>query len=602
MKEFSEGIWEVEKMKLNRFKCGGMLRRACVAFAVIAALATTTAAAFGATVAQIGGTEYDTLAAAVKAAQSGDTITMLANSSEGASVAAGKAITIDLKGFVLNGQIEYKGDLTLTDSVGTGYIQKTTGPALTGTGNLVLKANIGASEARSMDGVYATNGKVTIATDIKIYVSGEGIHCEGADLTITGEPTVDVRKNYDGTALNIEGKSTVSIAGGTYWGDAFALWGDGEGQNIIVTGGKFKAYNTDNDSVYFWGRDQDRTVAISGGIYADDSAKEYLASGCEVVDNPDSATKSVYPYAVVQAAQPVAQVTVGGVVSKYADLHEALEAAKASGAVCELLSDVDLTGKTWTPVGTATKSGDVFVDGFMGTFDGRGYTISGLTVDGAGMIGLIGFANEATIKNVTITGASVTGTGDNVAVLAGGGFRTLVKNVTITNSTVSTTGEYAAAITGGAYTDVFDSRVVDTQITGKEQVGGVIGYACGAEINNNFVSNVTVTATAQRAGLLVGKYNEGDGKSTVLTNVVQGTVVTPTCAGGLIGQLMGSKGGWLQTFEIRGNAIDATLTTEGTKNPIGILRDGLPTEFTSVLSERITGNTWTKTTLDADSF
>jgi len=318
----------------------------------VALVALTFGFAANAAVCKIGETPYDTLAAAVTAAQSGDTITMLANSSATSVVAAGKAITIDLKGFVIDGTIEYKGDLTLTDSVGTGYIRTMTDHALTGTGNLVLGANIGASNARSM-GVYATNGKVTIATDIKIYTYDDGIWCEGADLTITGEPTVD--SSEDGyAALNICGESTVSIAGGTYLGD-MVLWGDGEGQNVIVTGGKFKSRYTGNDSVFFFG--SDCTVAISGGIYADDSAKNYLASGCKVVDNPDSATKGTYPYAVVPPPEPVAKIGD----KTYTDLATALSEVQ-SGETVEIL-----------------KGGSYPVQTLVGT----GYTVDASGADGA---------------------------------------------------------------------------------------------------------------------------------------------------------------------------------------------------------------------------
>ena len=71
--------------------------------AKFAALLLTLGLAGGAwgAVAKIGTTEYDTLAAAVAAAQTGQTIEMLGDTTVGAEVAISKAITIDLKGHTI---------------------------------------------------------------------------------------------------------------------------------------------------------------------------------------------------------------------------------------------------------------------------------------------------------------------------------------------------------------------------------------------------------------------------------------------------------------------------------------------------------------------
>ena len=71
-------------------------------------------------------------------------------------------------------------------------------------------------------------------------------------------------------------------------------------------------------------------------------------------------------------------------------------------------TDIDLTGKDWTPIGTD------YDNSYKGTFDGGGHTITGLTVttndEYAGLFGYLGnFGNAAgTVKNVVMDGIQIT--------------------------------------------------------------------------------------------------------------------------------------------------------------------------------------------------
>ena len=64
--------------------------------------------------------------------------------------------------------------------------------------------------------------------------------------------------------------------------------------------------------------------------------------------------------------------------------------------------NIDLTGKSWTPIGTD------YDNSYTGTFDGGGHTITGLTVttndEYAGLFGYLGNFNNgaATVKNVVM--------------------------------------------------------------------------------------------------------------------------------------------------------------------------------------------------------
>ncbi|NCB52118.1 MAG: hypothetical protein EOM54_09595 [Clostridia bacterium] len=65
----------------------------------------------------------------------------------------------------------------------------------------------------------------------------------------------------------------------------------------------------------------------------------------------------------------------------------------------KLTGVIDLTGSRWTPIGTGDRP-------FSGTFDGNGFTVSGLSVesDEYQYAGLFGYASGAAFKNLTVGG------------------------------------------------------------------------------------------------------------------------------------------------------------------------------------------------------
>ncbi|MBC8536407.1 S-layer homology domain-containing protein [Feifania hominis] len=73
--------------------------------------------------------------------------------------------------------------------------------------------------------------------------------------------------------------------------------------------------------------------------------------------------------------------------------------AAYSKAYVELAGDIDLGDVSWTPLGSKS------VNPFMGHFDGKGYTVSGLNVEEAfGYYGFFGCLVDATVENLTVDG------------------------------------------------------------------------------------------------------------------------------------------------------------------------------------------------------
>lgn len=151
-----------------------------------------------------------------------------------------------------------------------------------------------------------------------------------------------------------------------------------------------------------------------------------------------------------------------------------------------LMNDIDLGGKNFVPIGD---SGDPFT----GIFNGNGYVISGLVVDGAyDYAGLFGYCRRLYAwtdeLEVTEQGAVVVGQKDRL--ISGG----IIKNLGLTDGTVLTTGKYhyqtkneiayAGAIAGyadyvvGCFTENFTVTVDNSADNLAEiSLGGVAGRA-----------------------------------------------------------------------------------------------------------------------------
>ena len=118
-----------------------------------------------------------------------------------------------------------------------------------------------------------------------------------------------------------------------------------------------------------------------------------------------------------------------------------------SGDTIVLDKSIELTENPWTPIGNAeTKL-------FKGTFDGNGYTITGLKITSGSYIGLFGYVGEgATIKNVNLVGASVSGE-SRVGALIG----RIVGDATVSNCSVDSASKVvgSGSNTGGLIGEAF---------------------------------------------------------------------------------------------------------------------------------------------------
>ena len=247
-------------------------------------------------------------------------------------------------------------------------------------------------------------------------------------------------------------------------------------------------------------------------------------------------------------------------------------------------TDIDLTGKDWTPIGTD------YDNSYKGTFDGGGHTITGLTfTTNDEYAGLFGWLNRAgTVKNVVMEGVQITSNqiyGGSIGGVVGSGWGT-IENCSVSGSVSGTVyvGGVVGVQIGGSITGCSSSATVK----GTVDVGGVAGQTnSSATLTACYATgNVTIEINPAKniaGGSLVGM-NAG---SSLLACYATGNVTST-----------GSSTGYLHIGGFLGNNY-ATVTACYWKNNheqgIGYNKENIVPEATKVDG---TGVTW-KNAVDA---
>ena len=173
----------------------------------------------------------------------------------------------------------------------------------------------------------------------------------------------------------------------------------------------------------------------------------------------------------------------------------------------------------WTPIGTSEKP-------FTGTFDGKGYTIKNLVIDGGSKsyIGLFGETRNGEIKNLTIENAKVSGY-MGVGVVAGQPYTSKYTNITVKGHVEVNGFAYVGGVGGrNAYAnwenitvDVDDTSYVRAHSVNEEgkafrtYVGGVVGFnGEGGHSFKNIQSNIKVEGSTIDVGGLFGIAHYGN--------------------------------------------------------------------------------------------
>lgn len=297
-------------------------------------------------VAYVAGKGFDTLQAAIDAAQDGETVTLLADATE--DVAINKSVTLDLHGKTLTNTNAGKA----TISVQGGTVTVENGNVVGGTGYYNIEVTKDSNANLTLADVTATAGNTgsamidnygTLTVTSGTYTGGlDTVKNEpNAKLTITGGAftlTKGTSKGFTGVVFNY---GDLTISGGEFiqsdksapYGQAQVVHTDKGGNAVpstVISGGTFK--NLCTRSTAWTVRETNAAngaTRVSGGAFNKSITEGYCADGFIPTKNADGTYG-------IKEGHYVAQVGS----TKYETLADAIRLA-AKGKTITLLTDVE---------------------------------------------------------------------------------------------------------------------------------------------------------------------------------------------------------------------------------------------------------------------
>ena len=251
-------------------------------------------------------------------------------------------------------------------------------------------------------------------------------------------------------------------------------------------------------------------------------------------------------------------------------------ANKSTSTLCAKLVKNIILVEDWTPIGKATDTYSSYV-AYGGTFDGGGYTISGLKIDSTDQYqALFGYVKGGTIKNLTVAG-SVTSSKQYTAGIVAYGNPVTVTNCTNNVSVTATAKGNAAGVVSYASADseVMDCINSGTIIGCGDYVGGIVGAGYRIKTISNCFNHGSVTNNGKPGGYAycTGGIAGSVSSSSTVTRCGNTGVVTSTIkrTGGVVGGAAGTISACFNTGTVTGiysvggvaggaNAKDAKIT------------------------------------------
>lgn len=281
----------------------------------------------------------------------------------------------------------------------------------------------------TVDGTLTNQGTLSIAAESCLTGSGS---LEG-DGSFTAVAVTGIEVPDDVTCADYQ--ETVVLAGPTVLGHTFTA----EGWTLTFTKGEV----TLDGCTYTVTASKEGSESIEETFTAQHSFGEDGKCPCGAA-RPTQDAEGCY-----QVADAFQLFWFAGLVN--GTLTDGTEQNTSACAV--LTTNIDLTGEAWTPIGSESNP-------YTGTFDGAGFTISGMTLENAeSYSGLFGNVT-GTVRDFTVTG-------------------TITIETSATNLKVGgAVGCLGTASPGGTVSGV-TSDVDITVTSGKGHIGGVVGSMMG---------------------------------------------------------------------------------------------------------------------------
>lgn len=390
----------------------------------------------------------------------------------------------------------------------------------------------------TVNGTLTNQGTLSIAAESCLTGSGS---LEG-DGSFTAVAVTGIEVPDDVTCADYEKK--VVLAGPTVLGHAFTA----DGWTLTFTKGEV----TLDGCTYTVTASKEGSESIEKNFTAQHSFGEDGKCPCGA-SRPTQDAEGCY-----QVADAFQLFWFAGLVN--GTLTDGTEQNTSASAV--LTADIDLSGETWTPIGSESTP-------YTGTFDGQGYTISGMTIENAeSYSGLFGNVT-GTVKNFTVTG-SITITGDETVARVGGAV-----------------GSLGTASAGGTVSGVI-SGVDITVSAGNDHIGGVVGSmpenSSPTVENCIYTGKITVTVAAGSVAGIVGYIRTG----TIQNCANQGSISVDVGGTGSVGGILGycNNGG----IYIRNCYNTGAISADGTDNVGAIVGQNKGTQATVSNCYYLTGS------------
>ena len=233
-------------------------------------------------------------------------------------------------------------------------------------------------------------------------------------------------------------------------------------------------------------------------------------------------------------------------------------------------TNIDLTGKDWTPIGTS------FRNSYTGTFDGGGHTIKGLTVTtNDQFVGLFGSLGKAgTVKNVVMEGVQITnnhGSGYVGGVV--GNSDGTIENCSVSGSVSGTA--YVGGVVGVQWFGSITGCSSSATVKGMGDVGGVAGQTnADATLTACYATGNVTIELGHRDRVYVGGLVGWNAGSSVLACYATGNVTSTGSSTGNV-YIGGFLGGNYAT-------VTACYWKNNHEQGVGYNKEGIAPEATKV--------------------
>ncbi|BEU86883.1 hypothetical protein TAMA11512_03470 [Selenomonas sp. TAMA-11512] len=242
----------------------------------------------------------------------------------------------------------------------------------------------------------------------------------------------------------------------------------------------------------------DKVVVVGGHVRFMNSGKVTATSGVEAYyDQQDTAIDGYVHVGNATGANAAWATNSGKSVDYYKLVGTAAELqamnANKSGNYM-LRKNVDMTGETWTPVGTGTGA-----NAFTGKFDGMMHEVQNLTINNASAVnqGLFGTTSGARIDNVGVVNPNFR-MSNGGAVVGNATNNTTLRGVYAEGGTIRG-GDFTGGLAGILSNSKIDTAYVTSTIHGDTDiVGGLVGSIRRASIKNIYFAG-TLAGQAQYA-------------------------------------------------------------------------------------------------------